>query len=99
MAKLSAHGRTLVVEATKTTDLPDGEHVVWRKVTYRLMSDGTILRRLDVRFRSRADGAATVYHSYGWKVYGKLHPAETPKGWADTMIDRGYTVTVEGGSQ
>lgn len=114
MAKLSARGRTCIVEVTReytaeqlqtatdrrvARDYPDGTWThsgtngpepipdsirlsltVWERKTRRLMSDGKILEKLDVRFRPDGctwDDARGRLHSYGWKVHGTLKPGIT----------------------
>lgn len=44
----------------------------WERTTRRLMSDGTILEKRDVRFQPDWLDKAGRRHSYSWKVYGKL---------------------------
>lgn len=113
MAKLSARGRYMVVEAVREktadelqarldrrkerdkvrADNPNDPSItpeqweriysgiggisstIWERETIRLMSDGKVLEKWDVRFRPDAQpypGEETGrYHSYGWKVKGK----------------------------
>lgn len=59
---------------------------VWEKRTRRLMSDGTILEKLDVRFRPSPncswEDPKGRRHSYGWKVHGKLKAGVTADDFA-----------------
>ena len=95
MAKLSARGRMLKVEAVREyseTQLqaasdrirPDGgpSLTTWERKTRRLMSDGTILEKLDVIFRPSAWERDGQRHSYGWKVHGKLKSGLTAEDFA-----------------
>lgn len=104
MAKLSARGRYMVVEAVKekTAEQLQAAHnrklermrlegrqdeidrypasyghpnTVFERITVRLMSDGNVLEKLDVRFYPDAQPwpgeEMGRYYSYGWKVKGK----------------------------
>jgi hypothetical protein len=44
----------------------------WERTTRRLMSDGSVLEKRDVRFQPDWLDKAGRRHSYGWKVHGKL---------------------------
>jgi len=59
----------------------------WSRITLALMSDGAVLRKLDVRFKF--DGRK---HSYGWKNYAKAKPGLTPERFVEVFTARGYTV-------
>lgn len=53
-------------------DGSDKALTMWERTTRRLMSDGVILEKRDVRFQPDwlyKDGRR---HSYGWKVHGKI---------------------------
>jgi hypothetical protein len=59
---------------------------VWERVTRRLMSDGTVLEKRDVRF---APSPACTWedpkgrrYSYAWKVYGKIKAGLTAEDFA-----------------
>jgi hypothetical protein len=60
-----------VIEARPNLSL-----TIWERVSRRLMSDGTILEKRDVRFRPDARPYPSEengrYYSYGWKVHGKV---------------------------
>jgi len=49
---------------------------VWERTTRRLMSDGKILEKRDVRFRPNPlctwEDPRGEKHSYGWKIHGTL---------------------------
>jgi len=67
MAKLGARGRKELVRMVLETEVNDPSRLSdWERTTVALMSDGQVLRKLDVRFKS--DGQK---HSYGWTVYRK----------------------------
>lgn len=59
---------------------------VWERVTRRLMSDGTVLEKRDVRFRPSPncswEDPKGRRHSYGWKVHGKLKAGLTADDFA-----------------
>lgn len=64
----------------------DPSLTVWERVTRRLMSDGSILEKRDVRFRptpncSWEDPQGRRY-SYGWKLRGKIKAGLTPADFA-----------------
>jgi len=107
MAKLSARGRTVQVEATREYYLEtlqrahdryeasykadyvpgsDPSLTVWERVTKRLMSDGKILEKRDVRFRPSPncswEDPQGRRHSYGWKVSATLKPGKTADDFA-----------------
>lgn len=71
MAKLSARGRTQLAEAV----LEYGDHgdtlIDWERITVRLMSDGFLLEKRDVRFRPDAFNSTGRKHSYGWKTISR----------------------------
>jgi len=97
MAKLSARGRTELVRLSKeytaeqiadrllkTEPLTD-----WERVTVALMSDGKILSKRDVRFKS--DGRK---HSYGWTVKAKVKADVTPERFRAAYERAGYRAEV-----
>ncbi len=92
MAKLNARGRTELVRLSKVREDPTDDLTNWSRTTVALMSDGSVLRKLDVRFSS--DGRR---HSYGWKKFGKMRdavavPAEALlKQFVDAYLKVGYT--------
>lgn len=55
---------------------------MWERKTLRLMSNRTILEKLDVRFQPDWLDKHGRRHSYGWKVRGKLKPNLTPVDFA-----------------
>lgn len=84
MAKLSAHGRE-VARIEKFTERPENELTVWTRVTYAIMSDGYLMKKLTVRFAfDEFRGEHT--HSYGWKRCRKLLPTESVESFVDAMI-------------
>lgn len=90
MARLSARGRTELVRVSKAEDVTDSDSVVtWRRYTKALMSDGTILEKVDVRFKS--DGSR---HSYGWKAKGKAKKGLTAEQFVEVFAKAGYTKEV-----
>lgn len=73
MAKLSARGRKEVVRFENLQVVTDPESLVSeRRYTVAFMSDHTLLKKIDVVFKS--DGKK---HSYGWKKIGKAKPTHT----------------------
>jgi hypothetical protein len=87
MAKLSARGRTVVVQFSYALDRgPEIDALCdWSRITRAVMSDGAILEKSDVRFR--ADGRR---HSYGWKVRGKLKPGATGQQLLERYLTKGW---------
>jgi len=67
-------------------DGADPSLTIWERATRRLMSDGTIIEKRDVRFRPTPnctwDDPKGRYYSYGWKVYGKLKVGLTAEDFA-----------------
>jgi hypothetical protein len=99
MAKLNARGRTVQVEASREYSEsqlqaahdrhnPDGlpSLCIWERRTRRVMSDGKVLEKLDVRFRPSPNAPwedpRGEKHSYGWKVHGKLKTGKTADDYA-----------------
>ena len=97
MAKLSARGRTVQVEAVREYDeatlqaaharcYPDLANtpslVSWERLTRRLMSDGVILEKREVRFRPDWLDKDGRRYSYGWRVHGRLKAGLTPTDFA-----------------
>lgn len=60
--KLQAAGRAI----------GDKPLTIWERQTRRLMSDGSILEKLDVRFQPDHMDPNGRRYSYNWKVHGKL---------------------------
>ncbi len=74
MAKLSAGGRRTLLRAYKTEKVDDDQAISERTTTFAWMDDGTVLKKLDVRWKEDAPGVkyGPRTHSYGWKQHGKL---------------------------
>jgi len=85
MAKLSARGRTELARVEKTVYPTPPDLVTERRYTTAYMSDGTLLQKCDVIFRS--DGKR---HSYGWIVRGKVDPGLTVEQWLELRARLGY---------
>lgn len=85
MAKLSARGRTELARLTRDRSITD-ELINRERITLAFMSDGNILRKRDVWFRS--DGR---YHSYGWKVLKRLHAHDDIDGAIADYEKKGFT--------
>lgn len=80
MAKLSAYGRTEVVTFTKEDDVTTDSSVDWRRTKLRLMSDGQILIKVDVRWK--ASGYSEAYKGgWPWKKWAKV------KNWTGSPED------------
>lgn len=91
MAKLSARGRTELARISKEDCDPISELIIWRRKTLALMSDRTVLEKLDVRFKpdSFFNPRGELY-SYGWKVKGKAKPELTPERFREIYAKAGY---------
>lgn len=63
----------------------------WERITLTLMSDRTILEKLDVRFNDANDPKGYYPHSYGWKVKGKLKKDLDTQKFIDIYVKAGYT--------
>ena len=88
MAKLSARGRTEVARFSKEQAVDDPERTIdWQKVTYALMSDGHVLKKLDVRFK-KSPLLEGYKHSYGWKDKGKT--GLTVENLRTNLIPKGF---------
>lgn len=85
MAKLSARGRKELARVTKVVFPGEEELTSQRRYTLSLMSDGVILEKIDVVFRS--DGKK---HSYGWKVRSKVKESVTPEKFVAVFEKKGY---------
>src|SRR3954469_16164120 len=75
--------RSYVADYVDGSDLAS---TVWERKTRRLMSDGSILEKLDIRFRpdplNTWDDPSGRRHSYGWKVHAKVKPGVTAAEFA-----------------
>jgi hypothetical protein len=93
MAKLGTRGhgaREELARVEKVEDVQDAESgVEWRRVTFTLMSDRKVLRKLDVRFRADSFSGPRK-HSYGWKNYSKVKEGVTPEQWVEAMGKAGF---------
>ena len=95
MARLSSRGRNELVRLERETDVLDPDDSTdWRRETVAFMSDGKIMRKLDVRFKATAYSPARK-HSYGWKVTSKLKAGLIPEEMVDKFVQKheaaGYT--------
>jgi hypothetical protein len=95
MAKLSAHGRTLVATAIKeapyTGAIPEGiqcGNLVTRN-ELRLMSDRVTL----IKRSSLEDGK--VKYASGWTVHGRLKDGVTTEQWCNSYRAKGWEVTTQ----
>jgi len=88
MAKLSARGRKELARVTKTETLTEEQSSVTleRTTVLALMSDGKILQKDSVVFRSGDK------HSYGWKVRSKAKAGVTPEMFVSALTNQGYEV-------
>jgi len=98
MAKLSARGRTelarlsKVREGTETyTDGKESGHD-WSKTTVVLMSDRTILRKYEIRFKADGTFLAGKKQSYGWKNLGKAKPTLSVQQFIEAYLKVGYAI-------
>lgn len=66
MAKLSAHGterfRLVKSKSSRPSDLTTEE-----RITVSIRSDGSVLTKLDVKFKPDSFNPTGFWHSYGWK--------------------------------
>lgn len=82
-AQLQAHHDKLYPEG----DPLRGQSLcIWERKSKRLMSDGKILEKLDVRFRPDQFDPKGRYHSYGWKVSGTLKAGVDPARWLEIYL-------------
>lgn len=78
MARLSAHGRE--VARIESERAGDGDLTTWERVSFAVMADRWVLRKLDARFD---DGRR---HSYGWKRYRKVGSVDPET--VDRLVER-----------
>lgn len=73
LEKMRAEGRGAEIE--KYPASYGHQSTIWERVTVRLMSDGKVLEKLDIRFypdeKPWPGEENGRFHSYGWKVKGK----------------------------
>ena len=80
MAKLRAYGQREILRVERERGLPATDDLCsWERRTLAVMHNGRVLEKLDVRFRPDAFEPAGRFHSYGWKVKGKLAAGKTPE--------------------
>jgi hypothetical protein len=90
MAKLSARGRTEVARFSKEEKVTDPSRSTdWERTTYALMSDGHLLKKWDVNFKS-SNILPGGKHSYGWKDQGKKAHLTADK-LREVLLAKGYT--------
>lgn len=93
MAKLSAHGRKEIFRVSKTVTFePNSENTCglrWEKITYALMSDRKILKKVQVQFIG-TQGNSDWGHDYGWKVAYTLKASLTPEQALAIFAKDGY---------
>jgi|SRR5579885_1818423 len=63
----------------------------WERITLTLMSDRTILEKLDVRFNDAHNPKGYYSHSYGWKRKGKAKEGIDAQRFIDIYTKAGYT--------
>ena len=95
MAKLSAHGAELF-RLVRSSPTPQSDFTTEERTTVSIRSDGSVLTKLDVRFKPDSFNPTGFWHSYGWKK--KLGTGEakkrgiTPERARDAYLKSGYTV-------
>lgn len=99
MAKLTAHGATVLYTATLDEDVT-GDSLVFKRRTVRAYrSDGKLLIRSAVWFHPDRMYPKGRYHDYGWTVQGDASKTAlpfTPEKWASYYREKGYTVKAGG---
>ena len=95
MAKLHAHG-TELFRLVRSNPTPHSDFTTEERTTVSIRSDGSVLTKLDVRFKPESFNPAGFWHSYGWKK--KLGTGEakkrgiTPERARDAYLKSGYTL-------
>lgn len=94
MAKLSARGRTEIHRVKKEMAVKPDDDVSYRKQTVCLMSDGTVLEKMTVRFKPimSFDDPKGRLHDWGFKVKGKIKAGVTAEAWLAKYLASGYVV-------
>ena len=95
MAKLSAHGterfRLVKSKSSSRSDLTSEECI-----TVSIRSDGSVLTKLDVKFKPDSFNPAGFWHSYGWKKrLGRTEAAArrlNPEKLRDAYLEHGYLI-------
>lgn len=96
MAKLSAYGRTEVARALKVTavepkpEYPGDDPTIERKYHRRLMSDRTVLEKMQVTTQSGRK------MDWGWKKVASLKLQSTIADWIALYSKLGYEATQTG---
>lgn len=87
MAKLNARGRQELARVEK--EFNPSEDVdptcCWERRTYALMSDGKVLRKIDVRWRND-----NRLHSYGWHIKGNIKAGVDVTQWLTSYENIGF---------
>jgi len=89
MAKLSARGRTETYRVVKEYSVNPDEDVTVRKRTVVLMSDGTVLEKVTVRFSYPGADPKGRLHDWGYKIKGKA--GLTPAEWLAKYLAAGFS--------
>lgn len=98
MAKLKAHGTELArMESFREFSAAEDESVLWRRTSDVLMSDGVILRKIDVKFRPMSWETKEKHHSYGWKRKAKIKKGITVDQWIAAREKIGFTCVHKNG--
>lgn len=93
MAKLSARGRIELVRMSKeTTTFPEDRDIIWEKITLTLMSDNKVLEKRDVRFTPDQYDPSGRFHTWGWKVLGKVKEGVDKQRFIECYGKKGYVV-------
>jgi len=95
MAKLSAHGterfRLVKSKSSAPPDLTTEE-----RMTVSIRSDGSVLTKLDVKFKPDSFNPTGFWHSYGWKKrLGRTEAAArrlNPEKLRDAYLKHGYLI-------
>lgn len=95
MAKLSAHGterfRLVKSKSSSRSDLTAEE-----RITVSIRSDGSVLTKLDVKFKPDSFNPNGFWHSYGWKKrLSRAEPAArrlNPEKLRDAYLGHGYLI-------
>lgn len=90
MAKLKAH--KVIAKLRKDVDTPDDDLIAKRSYVRAICEDKKLLQCYKVLWREDMFHKCQQWHSYGYKVKGKLKPEVTPEQHIEHLKEKGWYV-------
>jgi len=90
MAKLSTRGRTVIYSLSRNLPVDTPAIVSERKSHIKIMSDRSVMHKMQVRFTPDPYYPKGRLHDWGWHCKGKVKAEATLKQCCDRYLECGY---------